>query len=215
MRPFAGRIGITTVNPGQYLNPGDKIVTLQTMDPIYVDFFVPQKQIAGLTLGQTLVLSNDAYDGITFPGKISAINPRVDPATRNVQVRGHHRQPQAATAARHVRQRQRRHGREETLPDLAADRDHLQPVRLDRVRAEAGRRQGAKKDEKGNPQLLAQQVFVTTGPTRGDQVAILKGLSEGQLVVTSGQLKLKNGTPVVVDNTVQPANNPNPAPQEH
>jgi membrane fusion protein (multidrug efflux system) len=74
---------------------------------------------------------------------------------------------------------------------------------------------GDKKDAAGNAPLLAQQVFVTTGATRGDQVAILKGLEAGQQVVTSGQLKLKNGTEVVVDNTVQPANSANPTPQEH
>jgi membrane fusion protein (multidrug efflux system) len=73
---------------------------------------------------------------------------------------------------------------------------------------------GEKKDDKGNEQLEAQQVFVTTGPTRGDQVAVLSGLKEGQRVVTSGQLKLKNGTPVTVDNSVQPTNSPNPTPQE-
>ena len=71
-----------------------------------------------------------------------------------------------------------------------------------------------KKDAKGNPQLQAQQVFITAGPTRGDQVAILKGLSEGAMVVTSGQLKLKNGAPVRVDNSVQPLNDQNPTPQE-
>jgi membrane fusion protein (multidrug efflux system) len=70
------------------------------------------------------------------------------------------------------------------------------------------------KDEKGNPRLLAQQVFVTTGPTRGDQIAILKGIEPGTEVVTSGQVKLKNGTPLIVDNKVQPSNNPNPKPQE-
>ena len=70
------------------------------------------------------------------------------------------------------------------------------------------------KDEKGNARLLAQQVFVTTGPTRGDQVAILKGIEPGTEVVTSGQVKLKNGTPLIVDKKVQPSNNPNPKPQE-
>ena len=74
---------------------------------------------------------------------------------------------------------------------------------------------GVAKDAQGNPELVAQQVFVTTGATRGDQVAILTGLKEGQTVVTSGQLKLKNGTPAVIDNKVQPANSPNPTPQEH
>jgi membrane fusion protein (multidrug efflux system) len=71
------------------------------------------------------------------------------------------------------------------------------------------------KDEKGNAKIVAQQVFVTTGPTRGDQVAILKGIEPGTQVVTSGQVKLKNGTPLIIDNKVQPANNPNPTPQEH
>src|SRR5215470_4448239 len=84
--PFAGRLGITTVNPGQYLNPGDKVVTLQTIDPIYIDFNLPQKQLGGLSIGQRVVLSNDAFPGVQFPGKINAINPKVDPATRNVQI---------------------------------------------------------------------------------------------------------------------------------
>jgi membrane fusion protein (multidrug efflux system) len=73
---------------------------------------------------------------------------------------------------------------------------------------------GEQKEAKASAELIVEQVFVTTGETRGDQVAILKGLQQGQEVVSSGQLKLKNGTPVVVDNTVQPANSPNPAPQE-
>ena len=71
-----------------------------------------------------------------------------------------------------------------------------------------------KKDAKGNPQLQAQQVFITPGPTRGDQVAILKGVSEGAMVVTSGQLKLKNGAPLRIDNSVRPLNDQNPTPQE-
>jgi len=209
--PFAGKLGITTVNPGQYLNTGDKIVTLQTIDPIYIDFFLPQKQIASLSVGQVLSLTNDAYAGKTFTGKITAISPKIDPATRNVQVE--------ATVANVKRQ---------MLPGMFAN-----------VRVDVGEKKryltlpqtaitynpygstvfvlkpGTTKDDKGNVPLTAQQVFVTTGVTRGDQVAILTGLEAGQQVVTSGQLKLKNGTSVAVDNTVQPANSPNPAPQEH
>src|ERR1019366_6773509 len=83
---FAGQLGITTVNPGQYLNAGDKIVTLQTIDPIFADFCLPQQQIANLSVGQRLSLSNDAYAGQNFPGKITAISPKIDIATRNVQV---------------------------------------------------------------------------------------------------------------------------------
>jgi membrane fusion protein (multidrug efflux system) len=209
--PFAGKLGITAVNPGQYLNTGDKIVTLQTIDPILIDFFLPQQQIAKLVVGQVLAVSNDAYADVHFAGKITAISPKIDPATRNVQVQ--------ATVANAKRQ---------MLPGMFAN-----------VRVDVGEKKryltlpqtaitynpygstvyvikpGDKKDDAVAAPLVAQQVFVTTGATRGDQVAILKGLEEGQQVVTSGQLKLKNGTPVVVDNTVQPANNANPTPQEH
>ena len=209
--PFAGALGITTVNPGLYLKAGDKIVTLQTMDPIYIDFFLPQRQIANLTPGQKLSLSNDAYAGQSFPGRISAISPKIDVATRNVQVEAIVPNPKRqmlpgmfANVSVDVGVKKRYL----TLPQTAVS---YNPYGSTVFVLKAGE----KKDEAGKTQLVAQQVFVTTGPTRGDQVAILKGLEEGQLVVTSGQLKLKNGSPAVVDNTVQPANSPNPTPQEH
>ncbi|TAM37848.1 MAG: efflux RND transporter periplasmic adaptor subunit, partial [Burkholderiaceae bacterium] len=84
--PFAGRLGITAVNPGQYLNPGDAIVTLQTLNPIYIDFSLPQRQLGSLSLGQHLTLSSDAFPGQSFTGKVTAINPKVDPSTRNLQL---------------------------------------------------------------------------------------------------------------------------------
>lgn len=84
--PFNGRLGITTVNPGQYINTGDKLVTLQTIDPVYIDFFVPQKQISSLKLGQNLKVSSDAFAGQEFVGQVSSINPKIDTASRNVQV---------------------------------------------------------------------------------------------------------------------------------
>ncbi len=213
--PFSGKLGITSVNPGQYVNPGDKLVTLQTIDPIYIDFFLPQQQLAGLTVGQHLNLANDAYPGVAFSGKVTAINPKVDTATRNVQVE--------ATVANAKRQLlpgmfanvsldQGQKKRYLTLPQTAIT---YNPYGSTVFVLKPDDSKNAKKDDKGHAQLVAQQVFVSTGATRGDQVAILKGLSAGQLVVTSGQLKLKNGTPVVVDNKVQPANNPNPTPQEH
>lgn len=213
--PFSGKLGISTINPGQYVNPGDKIVTLQTINPIYVDFFIPQKQLAALSVGQTLGLKNDAYADVAFPGKITAISSKIDPATRNVQVE--------ATIANAKRQLvpgmfanvnldvgdKKRYL---TLPQTAIT---YNPYGSTVFVLKQDQSKDAKKDEKGNVPLVAQQVFVTTGPTRGDQVAILKGLTAGELVVTSGQLKLKNGTPAIVDNTIQPANSPNPTPQEH
>ena len=118
---------------------------------------------------------------------------------------------EAPAAAGHVRQRHGRVGEKKrylTLPQTAIT---YNPYGDDRVRRQAGRQA---RTPRATPQLVAQQVFVTTGPTRGDQVAILKGLEPGTQVVTSGQLKLKNGTPLVIDNSVQPANSPNPTPQE-
>ena len=209
--PFAGKLGITAVNPGLYLNTGDKIVTLQTIDPIYVDFFLPQKQIANLSVGLALSLSSDAYSGQNFTGKITAISPKIDLATRNVQVQATVANPKRqllpgmfANVSIDVGEKKRYL----TLPQTAITYNPYGSTVFVLKPGEA-------KDDKGNAQLVAQQAFVTTGLTRGDQVAILKGLEEGQQVVTSGQLKLKNGTAVEVDNKVQPANNPNPTPQEH
>ncbi|MYM89945.1 efflux RND transporter periplasmic adaptor subunit [Rugamonas sp. FT82W] len=215
--PFAGKLGITAVNPGQYLNPGDKLVTLQTIDTVYVDFFVPQKQLAGLSIGQKLNLSADAYPGVAFPGKVTSISPKVDAATRNVQVE--------ATVPNAKRQLlpgmfasvsldQGDKKKYLTLPQTAITYNPYGSTVFVLAPPPANAKDTLK-DDKGNAHLVAQQVFVTTGPTRGDQVAILTGLKEGQTVVTSGQLKLKNGTPAVIDNKVQPANNPNPTPQEH
>jgi membrane fusion protein (multidrug efflux system) len=209
--PFAGKVGITAVNPGQYLNTGDKIVTLQTIDPIYIDFFLPQQQIANLSVGLKLTLSNDAYAGQEFIGKITAISPKIDPATRNVQVQatvGNAKRRMLPGMFANVSIDVGEKKRYLTLPQTAITYNPYGSTVF-------VVKPGDKKDDAGNGQLEAQQVFVTTGARRGDQVAILKGLEEGQQVVTSGQLKLKNGTPVVVDNTVQPANSANPTPQEH
>jgi len=205
--PFDGRLGITLVNPGQYLNTGDKIVTLQAVDPIYVDFKLPQQQLSLIATGQAVNLTTDSYPGVKFVGKINAIDPRVDASTRNFQA-------------------------EATVPN--GDRKLL-PGMFTRVGVVAGDAKryltlpqtaitynpyGAtvfvaqKKQGGSDKDLVAQQSFVTLGPTRGDQVAVLKGVQEGDLVVTSGQMKLVNGAPLIVDNSVLPANDPNPSPQE-
>lgn len=208
--PFAGKLGISTVNPGQYVNAGAAIVTLQSIDPIYVDFNVPQQQVPQVTVGQKVVLTADAYPGTEFEGKVSAINPRVDTGTRTVLVEasvanakkllfpGMFATVKLDTGAAH---------RYLTLPQTALT---YNPYGTTVFLVKAS----DKKDAKGQTQLVAEQGFVTPGPTRGDQVAILKGVDEGTRVVTSGQGKLKNGTPLVIDNKVQPANSPNPTVQE-
>ena len=206
--PFAGRLGITTVNPGQYLNTGDKVVTLQAVDPIYVDFKLPQQQLAMIALGQSVNLTIDAFPGVKFVGKINAIDPRVDSGTRNFQAEATVPNPQqkllpgmfvrVAVIAGELKHYL-------TLPQTAITYNPYGAT-VFLAQKKSG---GADKD------LTAQQSFVTLGPTRGDQVAVLKGVNEGDMVVTSGQLKLVNGAPLIVDNSITPSNDRDPNPQEH
>jgi membrane fusion protein (multidrug efflux system) len=218
--PFAGRLGITTVNPGQYLNPGDKIVTLQTIDPIYVDFSLPQSQIAQISNGQIVNVATDGYPGELFPGKITAINPKVDTTTRNLLVEATIANPQQrllpgmfARTAIDIGAKKRYL----TLPQTAITYNPygstvflLVPPGT-KVPAGGTAASGAASATPAAPVAAAPPASAASG---GGQVAILSGITEGQEVVTSGQLKLKNGTPVVVDNSVLPANSPNPKPQE-
>jgi membrane fusion protein (multidrug efflux system) len=219
--PFEGRLGISTVAPGQYLNAGDKIVSFQAIDPIYVDFFLPQQEVSRITRRETVVVTSDAWPGREFKGKITAINSTLDAATRNIQVEATIPNPdrallpgmyakvsvQIGTVQRFV-----------TLPQAAVTYNpygasvYLAAPAKAGSPAEAASAEAAKA---GEPSLVASQTFVTLGPTRGDQVAIVKGIQEGDTVVTSGQMKLRPGTPLIINNTVEPRNDPNPKPQEH
>ena len=209
--PFSGKLGITAVIPGQYLNPGDKIVPIQNINRLFVDFYLPEQRLAQISQGQTVNVTSDSYPGKTFIAHISAINPKVDTAMRNIQVQ--------ATLD---------NSKNLLLPGMFANVSVLvgakKPYLTIPQTAITYNPYGStvfiakpsdKADASGNKPLLAQQVFVTVGDTRGDQVAILKGIEPGQEVVTSGMIKLKNDTPLTIDNTVQPANSPNPKPQEN
>lgn len=204
--PFAGRLGIRQVDIGQYLSVGTSIVTLQQLNPLYVDFYLPQQALSQLQVGQTVNVTIDSFPGRTFPAKISALNSVVDNTTRSLQVRA----------------------------TLANDDLLLRPGMFATVKVETGAPQELvtlpqtaltynpygttvytvqhQAGAQGKPLLTAQQVFVTTGGTRGDQVAVLTGVAPGTEVVTAGQLKLRNGAPIVVNNTVTPPNDPNPTP---
>jgi membrane fusion protein (multidrug efflux system) len=211
--PFAGKLGISTVNPGQYLNPADKLVTLQTIDPIYVDFYLPQLQLPQVAIGQTITLTTDTFKDVPFTGKVNAINPKIDTNTRNVQVEAtipNAKRQLLPGMFANVRINAGAESRYLTLPQTAITFNPYGNTVFVVKRSD----KKDDKDEKGNPRLLAQQVFVTTGPTRGDQIAILTGIEPGTEVVTSGQVKLKNDTPLIIDNKVQPSNDPNPKPQE-
>jgi membrane fusion protein, multidrug efflux system len=211
--PFAGKLGISIINPGQYLNPADKLVTLQTIDPIYVDFYLPQQQLPQVAIGQAVTLTTDTFKDVVFIGKINAINSKIDTNTRNVQVEAtipNAKRQLLPGMFANVKVNSGDENKYLTLPQTAITFNPYGNTVF--VVKPSDKKED--KDEKGNAKLLAQQVFVTTGATRGDQVAILKGIEPGTEVVTSGQVKLKNGTPLIIDNKVQPANSPNPKPQE-
>ncbi|HUK56555.1 MAG TPA: efflux RND transporter periplasmic adaptor subunit [Nitrospiria bacterium] len=206
---FDGRLGINAVNLGQYVNPGDKIVTLQSLDPIYVDFSLPQQQLSRVKLGQTVTATTDAYPGRAFEGKITAVNPKVDPDTRNVQIEATVANPKHDLLPGMYASVTVESGAVQsylTLPQTAVT---FNPYGESVYVIEEGA-----KGADGKPVLTAKQTFVTVGETRGDQVAIVKGIKPGDLVATSGQLKLKNGSAVVVNNTVQPSNDVSPAPTD-
>ncbi len=210
--PFSGRAGIITTSPGDYLSAGSAIVTLQQLDPLYVDFDVPQNELGRLRVGQTVSLKVDAYGARQFSARLSAISPQVDTSTRNVQVEATVRNQDKALTPGMFAEVSVEVGapqQELTLPQAAiVYNPYGNTVYV--VHASRG------KDAQGKPlPPTVQQAFVTSGASRGDQVAIVKGLSAGTEVVTSGQIKLKNGAPITVDNSVQPADSANPAPQEH
>lgn len=202
--PFAGRVGIVNTSPGAYLNAGVGVVTLQKLDQVYLDFFLPQREAGTVRPGQRVDLALDAFPGKTFAGKVSTVNPKVDLNTRNVQVEAVFANPGRTLLPGMFGNASLSVGgatKALTLPQAAVTYNPYGAV------VYVAKSEGASG-------LKAQQVFVTTGGTRGDQVAILKGLNAGDQVVTSGALKLRNGTPLKVDNRVQPANDPRPTPQE-
>ncbi len=208
--PFSGRLGINLVNPGQYINPGDAIVMLQTLDPIYADFYIPQQQLAQLSVGQDVFIKTDAYPKKIFKGKITTINPGIDTTTRNVEVEATVANPTFELAPGMFGSVEINVGSPErflTLPQTAISFNPYGSI-VYVLRKGEGKSKHAP--------LIAKQAFVITGETRGEQIQILKGLKEGDSVVTSGQLKLKNGAEVAINNSVAPSNNPNPnLPEEH
>ena len=206
--PFEGRLGIRAVDVGQYVNAGTKLVTLQALDPVYVDFYAPQKSLGKIALKQKIVLKTDAFQDQQFPGEVSSIDPKVDPATRNVQVRATVRNPKQSLLPGMFATVVLASGGPQrflTLPQTAVSYNPYGDT-VFVVEESKG------KDEK--VALVAQQKFVTTGETRGDQVAILSGVKEGDTVVTAGQIKLRSGFPVIVNNSIQPTNEPAPRPKD-
>lgn len=208
---FTGRIGVVYVFPGQYLNPGDTVASLQTLNPIWADFYLPQQALAQLKLGLVTHVTADASPGKTYTGQITTIEPNVDVATRNVLVEATINNPKYELAPGMFVNVEVLLGSKQrflTLPQTVVTFNPFGDIVY--IVEDNG------KDEQGKPNLTVKQAFVITGETRGEQVTILKGLKEGDTVVTSGQLKLKNGSRIAVNNSIVPSNNAKPkAPNEY
>ncbi len=204
--PFSGRLGIRQVNLGQILREGDPIVSLQSLDPIFVDFSLPQQQMPHARLGLTVRVTTDALPGETLEGRITAISPQVDPDTRNVRIeatvsnRGEKLRPgMFVNVAVGLSAQQKVYAVPATAVLYAPYGDSVFVV-------EDG------KDSKGK--VLRQQ-FVRLGPKRGDFVAVTSGVQEGDTVVSTGVFKLRNGQSVVVDNKLAPDFQKAPRPENN
>ncbi|HSH42797.1 MAG TPA: efflux RND transporter periplasmic adaptor subunit [Arenicellales bacterium] len=202
--PFAGRLGIIEVDVGQYINPGDPIVTLQTLDPISVDFTVPQQELARIDVGLPIVVRADAFGAQPFRGRITAISPKVNTQTRNVAVRGRIGNADGLL-------------RPGMFVDVAVELPKQENVITLPQAAITYNPYGdsvflinESTSSDGSTELTVERKFVTTGATRGDQVQIIDGVAEGQRVVTSGQIKLRNGSRVTIAEGPQPGNDPSP-----
>ena len=216
--PFGGKLGIRSVNLGQYLNPGTPITVLESTDAVYIDFTVPQQQVARAPVGTAVRVSlPGTQPPRTLTGKIAAVDPNADPVTRAIKVRASVETADKASA-------------DELRPGMFFNVSVVLPDKASVVfvpdtsimRAPYGNSVyivEAKKDEAGHPVngpmgpvKVARQQFVRIGATRGDFVAIDEGVTPGQEVVALGAFKLRNGAPVIVNNEIKlaPSQTPNP-----
>jgi membrane fusion protein, multidrug efflux system len=205
--PFAGRLGIRQVDLGQYLAAGTTIVTLQALDPILVDFYLPQQALAQVKVGQPVVATVDTYPGQTFTGIVESINSKVDTGSRNVQVRASvHNADRRLVPGMFAGVRIEYGSRTApvTLPQTAVTYNPFGNT------VYVVEQHGV--DDKGHPRSEVQQRFVKLGPTRGDQVAVNEGIKAGEVIVIAGQIKLRNGVPVVINNDVLPTDAISPKP---
>jgi membrane fusion protein (multidrug efflux system) len=203
--PFSGVLGLRRVNLGQYLSPGEAVVTLQSMDPIYVNFGIPQQHTTELRLGQTVrIVAGDAHSS----GRITALDSQVDEKTRNLQIQATVPNPRGALRPGMFVQAEVGVGVSRSVVPLPASAISYAPYG-DSVFVVTDL-----KDDKGKTYRGVRQQFVKLEGARGDQVAVISGLKPGDEVVTSGVFKLRNGAAVLVNNKVRPSNDPAPKPED-
>jgi membrane fusion protein (multidrug efflux system) len=205
--PFSGVLGIRQVNLGQYLAGGDALVTLQSLNPIYVNFGVPQQSASQIPIGRRVRVTTDDLAGEGWSGRVTAVDSLVDEATRNTQVQATLANPDGRLRPGMFVQTEVTLGPGQAVVALPASAISYAPYG-DSVFVVTDL-----KDDKGRAYRGVRQQFVKLGPARGDQVAVLSGVKPGDEVVTSGIFKLRNGAAVQINNTVRPSNSPAPKPE--
>lgn len=215
--PFSGVLGLRKVNLGQFVNPGDPIVTLQSMDPIFLDFSLPEQSVGQVIEGTQIRATVDALPGQVFEGKVTAIEPLVDASTRNFKVQATLPNPdnnlRPGTFA-HVGFDSGGVRKVVVIPQTAVSFNPYGNAVF--VISKIKRAEG-EKDMQGKPltgdKLIVKQRFIKTGATRGDLIAVTEGLKPGERIATSGLLKLRNDAEVTINNKVQPTANASPTPE--
>ena len=205
--PFSGLLGIRRVNLGQYLSGGDALVTLQSLNPIYVNFGVPQQATNQVRMGRTIRITTEDAAGAEFSGRVTAIDSKVDETTRNIQVQATLANPGGKLRPGMFVQTEVVVGETSAVISLPASAISYAPFG-DSVFVLADL-----KNPNGQAYRGVRQQFVKLGGSRGDQIGVLSGIKAGDEVVTSGVFRLRNGAAVVVNNKIRPANNPRPRPE--
>jgi membrane fusion protein, multidrug efflux system len=206
--PFSGILGLRQVNLGQYLSAGEAIVSLQALNPIYVNFGVPQQTAPQVRVGRTLLVSSNDVGGLKFTGRVTALDSTVNEATRNVQVQATLANPGNKLRPGMFVQVAIGVGVDRPVIALPATAINYAPYG-DSVYVVSDL-----KDPKGKTYRGVRQTFVKLEGSRGDQVAVISGVNPGDEIVSSGVFKLRNGAAVQVNNKVQPGNNPAPKPED-
>ena len=207
--PFSGILGLRQVNLGQYLSPGDPIVPLQSLDPIYVNFGVPQQDAGRVAVGRNVRVTTTDLGGAAFTGRVNAINSVVDETTRNVQIQATLANPNGKLRPGMFVQTELLVGENRSVITLPASAISYAPYG-DSVFVVTDLKDQGNKTYRG-----VRQQFVKVGPARGDQIAVISGLTAGEEVVSSGVFKLRNGAAVLVNNKVQPDNKRSPKPEDN
>jgi len=206
--PFSGILGIRQVNLGQYLSAGQAIVSLQALNPIYVDFGVPQQIVSHALVGRSLRVSKEDLPSVAFSGRITAVDSVVNEATRNIQIQATLPNPEGKLRPGMFVQVDLPLGAARSVIALPASAINYAPYG-DSVFVITDL-----KDPSGKTYRGVKQQFVKLEGTHGDQVAVVSGVNPGDEIVTSGVFKLRNGAAVQVNNKVQPGNNPAPKPED-